>query len=463
MNMDLFENISPIDYRYYGRDESVKEKLEPYLSENAYIRYKLKVEAALAVALAEEGICPKDIADDIAKACEKVTAKEVYHEEDRIKHDIRALANCIRTKVAKKSRRFVHFSLTSYDVVDTANVLRYKEFCEDVLMPALNELERTWMDIALREKDTLQVARTHGQHAEPITFGFTMASYVHRLGDRIEAINSAKQSLRGKASGAVGAYNASSLFFQKPMQFEKRLLENLGLSPALHSTQIVPPEPMTDLMHSVITAFSVLANFSDDMRNLQRTEIAEVKEEFSVDQVGSSTMPHKRNPINFENVKSMYKAFMPAMVTAYLDGISEHQRDLTNSASQRFIPQLFAAFYVSVVRLTKVSRRLAVDKENLQMNFEMSKESFAAEPLYMLLAFHGHPDAHEFVRKLTLKAEKNETGLRDVMEIDDELEPYLQKFSEIEREILFNPELYVGAAAEKTEIVCNHWKKRLGI
>ncbi|MCK5698267.1 MAG: adenylosuccinate lyase [Candidatus Aenigmarchaeota archaeon] len=461
--MDLFENISPIDYRYYGRDRKVKDALEPYLSENAYIIYKLKVEAALAEALAKEGICSKEIADDISKACDKVTATEVYKEEDRIKHDIRALANCIRAKVSKKARRFVHFSLTSYDVVDTANVLRYKKFCEKVLLPALLELEKTWIEIALREKDTLQVGRTHGQHAEPITFGFTMASYINRLGGRIEAIISAEDALRGKISGAVGAYNASSLFFKNPVEFEKNLLETLGLKPALHSTQIAAPEPMTDLMHSVVSAFAVLANFSDDMRNLQRTEIAEVKEEFSSEQVGSSTMPHKRNPINFENVKSMYKAFMPSMVCAYLDEISEHQRDLTNSASQRFIPQLFAAFYVSVVRLSNVSKRLVVDRENLEMNFDMSKEMVAAEPLYMLLALHGHPDAHEFVRKLTLKAEKEETGLRDVMEIDDELEPYLNKFSDAEKEILFNPELYTGMASQKTEMVCEFWKNRLQI
>jgi len=461
--MDLFENISPIDYRYYGRDKEVKDALLPYLSENAYIRYKLKVEAALADALVNEGICSKEIALDISKACDKVTATEVYKEEDRIKHDIRALANCIRAKVSKKARRFVHFSLTSYDVVDTANVLRYKEFCEKVLLPALVELEKTWIEIALREKDTLQVGRTHGQHAEPITFGFTMASYVNRLGGRIEAIISAEDGLRGKISGAVGAYNASSLFFKNPIAFEKNLLETLGLEPALHSTQIAAPEPMTDLMHSVVSAFAVLANFSDDMRNLQRTEIAEVKEEFSAEQVGSSTMPHKRNPINFENVKSMYKAFMPTMMCAYLDEISEHQRDLTNSASQRFIPQLFAAFYVSVVRLTKVSRRLAVDKENLSMNFDMSKEMVAAEPLYMLLSLHGHPDAHEYVRKLTLKAEKEETGLRNVMEIDDELEPYLNKFSDAEKEIIFNPDLYTGMASVKTDMVCEFWKNRLQI
>ncbi len=461
--MDIFENISPIDYRYYGRDKKIKDVLEPYLSENAYIKYKLKVESALAYALAKQGICQKDIADSISKACEKVTAREVYAEEDRIKHDIRALANCIRSKVPKKARRFVHFSLTSYDVVDTANILRYKKFTVNVLLPALIELEKTWIEIALREKDTLQVARTHGQHAEPITFGFTMASYINRLGGRIEAITSAEDSLRGKVSGAVGAYNASSLFFKNPVEFEKDLLDLLGLKPALHSTQIIPPEPMTDLLHSIISAFSVLANFSDDMRHLQRTEISEIKEEFTANQVGSSTMPHKRNPINFENVKSMYKAFMPSMITAYLDQTSEHQRDLTNSASQRFIPHLFAAFYVSTVRLAKVSKRLALDKENLRMNFDMSKDSFAAEPLYMLLAFHGHPDAHEFVRKLTMKAEKEEEGLRDVMEIDDELEPYMNKFSDTEKEILFNPEHYVGMSSEKTEAVCSYWKKRLSI
>ncbi|MCX6799431.1 MAG: adenylosuccinate lyase [Candidatus Diapherotrites archaeon] len=453
--MNKFDCISPLDYRYGS------EKFTKFLSEEARIRYQARVEAALAKALAKRGVCSEKDAAEIGAACERVTAEEVYAEEERIKHDVRALANCIRAKVSEKAKPFVHFGATSYDIVDTASALRYKEATEQVVLPALLELERAWIEIALREKNTLQIGRTHGQHAEPITFGFAMAEFVNRLGNRIKAIESAKNSLEGKFSGAVGAYNATSMIIPDPLALEKEIMRELGLKPAMHSTQIVPPESLQDLLHALTSAFCVLANFSDDMRNLQRTEIAEVAEQFGEKQVGSSTMPHKRNPINFENVKSLWKQFMPRMQTVYLDSISEHQRDLTNSASARFLPEVFAGLATSAERLAKVCKKLVVDEKNMRTNFEKTKGSIAAEPLYIILAMHGHPDAHEAVRQLTLEAEKTGKPLGEALEESEEMQPYIEKLSVSQRTLLNHPEIYTGKAAEKTEQVCLHWKKEL--
>jgi len=458
--LDLFDNISPLDYRYYARDKNF-ELLKGFLSENARVKYQAKVEAALAKVLAKKGICSKKIAEEIEKASLLVKAEEVYVEEDKIKHDVRALANCIRAKVSDEAKPFVHFSATSYDIVDTASALRFKEATEQALLPALLELEQTLMAIALREKETLQIGRTHGQHAEPITFGFAVAGFVSRLGSRIKTIENAKNNLSGKFSGAVGAYNASSLLFENPIDFEKEIMQELGLKQSVSSTQIVEPEPLVDYMHAVISCFGVLANFSDDMRNLQRSEIAEVGEEFEAKQVGSSTMPQKRNPINFENVKSFWKQFMPRMNTVYLDQISEHQRDLTNSASQRFLPELIAALILSAKRLEKVVAKMAVDKKNMQENFNKSKGLLIAEPLYILLAFHGHSDAHEEVRKLTLKSQAEKKPLQEIFMQEESLKPFLKKFSKKQLEILENPEKYTGFAEKKTVQIVEHWKKEL--
>ncbi len=452
--------ISPLDYRYL-RNKKAHNAIMPYFSEESYTKYKLRVESALAEALAKHNICSKKVADEIAGASEKVTAEEVFEEEERIKHDIRALANCIRNKVSEEAKPFVHFLATSYDIVDTANALRYKEFSEKELIPLLNELERELISIAEREKNTLQIGRTHGQHAEPITFGFAIASYVNRVGSRIETITNAKNALCGKMSGAVGAYNASSVIFENAEDFEKTTLDILGIKPALHSTQIVPPEPIADLAHAAVSTFSVLANFSDDMRNLQRSEISEVGELFGKDQVGSSTMPHKRNPITFENIKSIYKAFMPRMTTVYLDQISEHQRDLTNSASQRFLPELFGALYASILRITDAVKKLSVDKEHMNANFNKSKEHVAAEPLYILLAKAGHPDAHEAVRKLTLLAQKEEKGIVELAENDSSLKNYIEKISSKNMLALKSPEKYIGRSTAKTDEVCTFWKNKL--
>ena len=454
-NIDSFDAISPLDYRYADK------ALQEFLSENARVRYEARVEAALARVLARRGVCTKEIADEIAKAAETINAQEVYAEEAITKHDIRALVNCIRNKVSEKAKPYAHFSATSYDIVDTANALRYKDAVKEVLIPNLNALEKTLIELALAYKNSLQMGRTHGQHAEPITFGFALSYYVSRLGKRIKTIENSANELAGKFSGAVGAYNASSLLVSDPLQFEKEIMDELQLKVSEASTQIAEPEPIADLIHALISCFSVLANLADDMRNLQRSEIAEVGEAFEAKQVGSSTMPHKRNPINFENVKSLYKQFMPRIITVYLDQISEHQRDLTNSASQRFTGEIIAGLNEAVKRLNRTCGKLAIDSSRMIENFNKSKEMIVAEPLYILLAFYGHPDAHEHVKKLTLDAGKNGKKLNELALEDASLQSYLKKFTEQQKEIIENPEKYIGIAAEKTEKICNHWKGEL--
>ena len=461
--INLFDTISPFDFRYYGRNKKIFEKLQPYLTESAFIKYALKVEAALTRVLAKNKICSNKIADEVENASRQVTPEEVYAEEDRIKHNMRALANSIRNRVSEEAKPFVHFTSTSYDIIATADALRYKEFTSDALIPELIKLETTLINISLREKDTIQIGRTHGQHAEPITFGFAIAQYVSRLGTSILKIRRAANNLRGKMAGAVGAYNASALFFEEPVKFEEQVMNELGLKASPISTQIVEPEFLADYQNSIVSAFGVIADLSDDMRHLQRNEIGEVGEYFEAKQVGSSTMPQKRNPINFENVKSMWKAIMPRMMTAYMDQLSEHQRDLTNSASMRFIPEILAGFYVSIVRLDKVMSNLAVDKANIQRNFNLNKQMIVAEPLYILLAANGHPDAHEYVREMTLKSQNEKIPLIELVKKDKSIQPYLKKLNKRQLDILYNPENYIGIASRKTEMVCGHWKKELNI
>ena len=250
------------------------------------------------------------------------------------------------------------------------------------------------------------------------------------------------------------------MIVRDPLRLENDIMKDLGLKSSFHSTQIVEPESLEDLLHCIISSFAVLANFADDMRHLQRSEISEVAEAFAGKQVGSSTMPHKRNPINFENVKSLYKQFAPRMTTVYLDAISEHQRDLTNSASARFIPELFAGLLVSTERLQKVSGNLVVDRRSMRQNFEKAASTIIAEPLYILLAANGHNNAHEAVRQLTLQAEKTGKSLPELAEAKKELKPFVQKFSKKEWKMLENPETYIGLSVKKTAQVCGYWKKK---
>jgi adenylosuccinate lyase len=454
-NRKIFDLFSPTDYRY-----CIKE-LSPYLSEEAFVRYKSRVEKALAKVLARRGITTQEAAEEISKACEQVTAEEVYEEESKTGHDIIALVNVIRKKVSDKAKIAVHRTATSYDIVDTANALRYKDAFVNVILPDMVSLEKAWIDIVKAEKDTLQIGRTHLQHAEPITFGFAMAWYVSRLGKRILKLKEAVEGLEGKLSGAVGAYNASYLFINDPEEFEREVLAELGLNPTEISTQIVQPEPMSDLMHCVISSFTVLANWADDMRNLQRPEIGEIGQPRGKDVSRSSTMPHKANPVGLENIKSLWKATVPYMFMMYLDQISDHQRDLTNSASQRYVPEIFVRFDYAVRRATRISKKLKPHYQNMLRNFNMNKDKIIAEPLHLLLSVYGHPNSYEYVSKLVDESYASGKPLTEIVLNDQNLQPYLKKFTPKQLEIISNPSKYLGIASKKANKIASVWEQRL--
>ncbi len=447
--------FSPTDYRY------AVEELTPYLSRDAVVKYEGKVEAALAKVLANRGVISKKAAEEIGQAASKLTFEEVAREEEVTKHWSRGLANVMRTYVSDEAKPAVHMTATSFDIVDTANALRYRDATRDIIIPDMVKLEKSWLDIVRREANTPQIGRTHGQWAEPLTFGFAMGWYADRFGNRILKVKEAAENLVGKFSGAVGAYNASSLFFDDPESFEREILNELDIKPPRVSTQIAPPEPTTDYLHSITTSFGVLNDFANSMRHLQRSEIAEIGEPFEAKQVGSSTMPKKRNPINFENIQSLYKKAMPHMVTMYLDQTSEHQRDLTNSASQRYNVDPVDLFDFAVRRATRVSSKLRVDEENMRRNLDKAKKMAGDEALYILLSHKGHPDAHEYVKQLTLKAEATRKPLPEIVFEDTNLAPYLQKFTEKQLSVIKDPEQYAGIASRKAIKVANYWETRL--
>ena len=458
---DIFDQISPLDHRYYKSNQDLMDKVSAFFSENAAVRYQLQVETALAQGLEEAGVCPIGTAAGIEKACAAIDPDDVYQEEEKTHHNIRALTNCIARRVSEHIRPYIHLTATSVDILDTANALRFRDAHQKLLRPMMLELERVLIDLARREKDTVQIGRTHGQHAVPITFGFAVAEYVARLSERITYLDHSAAQLKGKMAGAVGAYNAAALIFDDPDTFEKSVLARLELQPATHSTQIVAPEFLLDYLHGVVSAFGVLANLADDFRNLQRSEIAEISEAFSATQVGSSTMPHKRNPWNFEHVKSLWKSFTPRIMTVYMDQISEHQRDLTNSASGRFAPELVTGFILALDRTTRVLRKLTVDSEQMRDNAQQSSGRFVAEPLYICLAAAGHPGAHEIVRKMTLEADQSGRSLKEIAQQEPGLAKYLSAISERGSAALENPLDYLGIASQKTEAVCAYWEEQL--
>ena len=230
-----------------------------------------------------------------------------------------------------------------------------------------------------------------------------------------------------------------------------------ALEPSEHSTQLVEPEPVLRLLLELNAAFGVLANLADDLRNLQRTEIGEVRESFASGQVGSSTMPQKRNPWNSEHVKSLWKAFSPRVATFYMDQVSEHQRDLTNSASERFVPEYLAGLSAAANRMLQVLGGLAIDRPRMAANLELTGGAVLAESAYILLAESGEAGAHEKIRRITLLCEKDGLSLRQALEREGALGPLtrmLEALGVAGAPLFFDePWRYRGRAAERARAI----------
>ena len=417
---NIFENLSCLDHRYSLSEKEVFNKLSQYISEEASVRSCAKAEAALVKAhLSVRGQLTPEIEKKLDEVAANIDPQEVYNEEEKTQHFIRALVNVLKTKIDDDIAPLVHLGATSVDVLDTALSMRMRDVTQNVVLPELKALEVALCNIAEREAETPQVGRTHGQHAVPITFGWSIAEFVSRLGKSILRIEELSNQLKGKLAGPVGAYNGPSMIVKDPEDLEKRYLAYVGLEPSEYSNQLVEPEYLLRLLLEFNVAFGIIANLADDLRNLQRSEIGEVFEYFSSTQVGSSTMPQKRNPWNSEHVKSLWKAMAPRVMTFYMDQISEHQRDLTNSASQRFISDYTAGFTMAVNRMKKIVSGLQADRENMEINLENAggkvKGGVLAEPAYILLAESGISDAHEVIRKLTLEAETTGKTLYEVL------------------------------------------------
>ena len=213
-------------------------------------------------------------------------------------------------------------------------------------------------------------------------------------------------------------------------------------------------------------AFGVIANLADDLRHLQRTEIDELRELFTDTQVGSSTMPQKRNPWNSEHVKSLWKAFFPRVMTFYMDQISEHQRDMSNSASSRFVADYISGFTAAIARMTKIVTTIRVDRKRLLANITLKGDLVLAEAAYVLLSVSGDTDAHEKIRKITIECEKNSIRLVDALQKDPKLWKYISSrlestTGEDAQEFFSNPQKYCGKAVEKTRDLVKKYRNEM--
>ena len=423
--------------------------------QHLYCHHCVNVELALLRALARRGVLDAAAVEKAAAEVPgRMTPQEITEEENRVRHDLKAVVNVMARHSPEEVAPFIHLGATSYDVLSNAHLLRLREGVRKLVLPRLKKVLGELVRLSKEHAETACIGRTHGQYAEPTTFGYIMATFAERLGTGMQELERSLDLLRGKFSGAVGAYVALGLLYDDPRAIEREILEEIGLTPNHCSTQITHPEPALAVLHHLTSIFGVLANLADDLRHLQRSEIAEVAEEFdSANQVGSSAMPHKRNPITWENVKSLWKTFVPNIFTYYMDQISEHQRDLTNSASARFQPRLLLGLAVAAERTGKGLSKLFVDRDFMLERLN-GLSQVVSGPAQVLLSSVGYRDAHEKVRRLTLQ----EGDLVSLLEKDSDVAPFWAKLQSWQKEALRSPAGLVGPASRQARSAVEPWE-----
>jgi len=438
--------FSPLDTRY-------QEILPETLSEEFTLKSQLKVEAEWLLELKSRGFIKEALTTEALEAALKgLSQDEITEIERTTQHATRALVEAISNRLKKaglkEAAEWVHVGLTSFDTVDTASRWRLKEFMAKDLLPQIATLKKELVRRGELHASTPQVGRTHGQWAVPSLFGLLFTESLDRILDQEPRLLMSVENLRGQSSGAIGGYQATSLLVDDPLELEKSFLKRLGLKPAYASSQILPPEDVVNLAQDLYVVGSVVAKLANDLRHLARSEIAEISEGMAPGQVGSSTMPQKRNPWNFEHVCSLYKVLQSRLQLLQIDMVTEHQRDLTNSASGRFYIEYFAILYLMIHRLNRVLPRMEVHAENMAKNIKNAGGSVYAEALYVGLTLKGVEDAHSKVREGAREAEAKGLDLIDVFAakkmLPDELTP-----EKVRHRILKGSELKLKVVLEK--------------
>lgn len=430
----------------YGSDS-----MREIFSEKTRIEKMLNVEAALAKALAELGEIPKEAADVILQKAkvEFVTPQRVKELERKFKHDIVALVNALAEQCGKYGE-YVHFGVTSNDIIDTAWALQLRDAFK-ILGEKLIEISRILCEYALKYKELIMVGRTHGQHAIPITLGFKFAVYAAEVGRHIERLQEMlKRVLVGKIRGAVGTMAS---FGPKAFEIEKKVMEELKLKPAEITTQVICRDRYAELISWAAITGSTFDKIATEIRNLQRIEILELAEGFDAkEQIGSSTMPHKQNPIDCEKISGLAKVLRGFVIPSLENIPLWHERDLTNSSSERFVIPLSIIILDEILTtMIKVLKGLRVYPENMRKNLELSKGMIMAEAVMMALARRGmgRQRAYMLVRELTIKSRVEGKDLKSVLQENEEVRKFL---SISELDYVMDPRNYLG----KTEDIISN-------
>jgi adenylosuccinate lyase len=376
----------------------------------------LEVELAAADAMAEAGLIPREAAAELrAKAAFDPTRIEEI--EAVTQHDVIAFTTAVAEKVGPAAR-YLHFGLTSSDVVDTAQALQMREAC-GLVVRNISVLMEAVRERADEHRMTPMIGRTHGVHAEPMTFGLKLALWYAELRRDLDRVLRARDVVSvGKISGAVGT------FAHLDPSIEARVCEKLGLEPAPVSSQVIQRDRHAELMLVLAITAASLEKFALEIRGLQKTEIGEVEEPFGKGQKGSSAMPHKRNPIGCEQIVGLAR-LLRANAMASLENIALwHERDISHSSVERVIlPDSFIALDHMLRRFTRIVRGMVVYPERMLENLGRSRGVVFSGTLLLELAKRGvsREQAYEWVQRNAMRAFHEQRDFKDLILADPDV------------------------------------------
>jgi len=389
--------------------------------ENKYKKW-LAVEILVCEAMAKLGKIPKSSLKTI-KDNVSINVDRIDEIEKITKHDVIAFLTSLTEKVGEDGR-FIHMGLTSSDVLDTAFAVQLKEAAE-ILLEDIDKLLIVLKRRALENKETLMIGRSHGIHAEPITFGLKLALWYQEVQRNRQRLVRAKESIsHGKISGAVGTFSFIDPFV------EKYVCDKLGLKPDPVSSQIIQRDRHAEYFAMLAIIASSIDKFAQEIRLLQRTEVQEVEEYFSPGQKGSSAMPHKRNPILSENLSGLARLMRSYSMAAMEDVALWHERDISHSSVERVIgPDATVILDFMLYRFTGIMEKLVIYPERMVSNLNMTRGVIFSQMVLLALIDKGlsRESAYSVVQKNAMKSWQQGQDFRDLLKNDSVVKRYLSK------------------------------------
>lgn len=401
-------------------DRYTRPEMGALWSEEKQYESWLDVELAACAAWSEIGaIPPEDVETLYAEA--DFDVDRIHEIEKETKHDVVAFTRAVSETLGPE-KKWVHYGLTSTDVVDTAYMVRLKK-ANSLLRTQIDRTIEALAAKAKEHKHTLTMGRTHGVHAEPTTFGLKMARYYDEMKRHRERFDAAAEEMRvGKLSGAVGT------FAHIPPEVERMTCERLGLRPAPISTQVLSRDRHAHYFGVIAGIGSTLEKMAVEVRHLQRSEVREVEESFGSGQKGSSAMPHKRNPVGSENISGCARLLRGYMVSEYENVALWHERDISHSSVERVVlPDATTLLHYALRRFSGIIERLVVNEDRMRSNMEMTYGLYNSQRLMLKMIDKGltREEAYDRVQPLAMQAWEEERPFQEIVKASSDINEVL--------------------------------------